>query len=107
MKKNLFILVLMLLTMVVSASAAVEIDGIYYDLDYSFKTAAVTSHPNYYSGDVVIPDTVTFRGTNYSVTDIRCRETTAEISAVVRTERKRLRRKIEKILPFILSFGFL
>ena len=70
MKKNLLMLVLMLLTMVVSASAAVEIDGIYYDLDYSFKTAAVTSHPNYYSGDVVIPDTVTFRGTNYSVTDI-------------------------------------
>ena len=52
MKKNLFILMLMLLTMVVSASAAVEIEGIYYDLDYSFKTAAVTSHPNYYSGDV-------------------------------------------------------
>ena len=77
MKKNLFILVLMLLTMVVSASAAVEIDGIYYDLDSTTKTAEVTSNPYSsiylyyrYSGDVVIPETVTYMGTEYVVTSI-------------------------------------
>ena len=76
MKKNLFILVLMLLPLAASA-AAVEIRGLYYNLDSTTKTAEVTSNPYSsiylyyrYSGDVVIPETVTYMGTEYVVTSI-------------------------------------
>jgi len=44
------------------------IDGIYYNL-YT-NTAEVTENPNKYTGSVVIPSTVNFQGSNYSVTSI-------------------------------------
>lgn len=69
MRKLLFLLILSLLPLVASAYA-VEIDGIYYTLDYDDLTASVTSNPNKYSGDVVIPDEVTYNETKYSVTSI-------------------------------------
>ena len=48
----------------------VEIDGIYYNLVSKIKSAEVTSNPNKYSGDVTIPETVTYGGEQYSVTSI-------------------------------------
>ena len=57
----------MLLPMVASADA-VEIEGIYYNLNNEAKTAEVTSNPNKYSGSVVIPEKV--KGIEYSVTSI-------------------------------------
>ena len=69
MKKNLLLLILMLLPLVASADA-VEIDGIYYNLVPRAKVAEVTSNPNKYIGDVVIPETVTYDGAEYSVTSI-------------------------------------
>ena len=68
MKKALLLLGLMLLPLAVSA--AVEIDGIYYNLNSDAKTAEVTSGTNGYSGDVVIPASVTHDGVDYSVTSI-------------------------------------
>ena len=66
----------MLLPLAASA-AAVEIRGLYYNLDSTTKTAEVTSNPyssiylSYrYSGDVVIPETVNYGGTEYVVTSI-------------------------------------
>ena len=66
----------MLLPLAASA-AAVEIRGLYYNLDSTTKTAEVTSNPYSsiylyyrYSGDVVIPETVTYMGTEYVVTSI-------------------------------------
>ena len=53
-----------------------EINGIYYELDSSAKTASVTytgsnsSSGNNYLGDITIPATVTYGGTTYSVTSI-------------------------------------
>ena len=53
-----------------------KIDGIYYVLDSSTKTASVTytgsnsSSGNNYLGDITIPATVTYGGTTYSVTSI-------------------------------------
>ena len=52
-----------------------EIDGIYYELDSSTKTASVTytgssSSDNTYSGDITIPASVNYSGTTYSVTSI-------------------------------------
>ncbi|MBO5673007.1 MAG: leucine-rich repeat domain-containing protein [Paludibacteraceae bacterium] len=54
-----------------------QVDGIWYDFDSSTKTAYVTyrgsaydSYEGEYSGSVVIPETVTYNGTTYSVTSI-------------------------------------
>ena len=52
----------------ISASAGVvEVDGIYYNI--SETTATVTSG-NKYSGDIVIPESITFENSKYSVTSI-------------------------------------
>ena len=53
----------------ISASAdVVEVDGIYYDI--SETTATVTYGDNKYSGDIVIPESITYNGSKYSVTSI-------------------------------------
>ena len=53
----------------ISASAYdVEVDGIYYDI--SGTTATVTSGEKEYSGDIVIPESITFENSKYSVTSI-------------------------------------
>ncbi|MBR4730626.1 MAG: leucine-rich repeat protein [Prevotella sp.] len=69
MKKVLFTIAMMLLPMLASAEA-VEIDGIYYNLDSESKTAAVTKNPDNYQGDVTIPESFEYSGTTYSVTSI-------------------------------------
>ena len=51
----------------------IEINGIYYSLDTDNKTAEVISNPNKYSGDVVIPESVTYNGETYKVTSIGAR----------------------------------
>ena len=73
-----YFLLLTLLCLSLSARAHdAEVDGIFYDLDAANKTAAVTykgdnynSYSNEYSGDVVIPETVTYNGITYSVTSL-------------------------------------
>ena len=53
----------------ISASAdVVEVDGIYYDI--SGTTATVTSGDNKYSGDIVIPESITYNNSKYSVTSL-------------------------------------
>ena len=53
----------------ISASAYdVEVDGIYYDI--SGTTATVTYGDNEYSGDIVIPESITYENSKYSVTSI-------------------------------------
>ena len=55
-----------------------EVGGIYYNItDVTNKTVAVTyrgysysSYSNEYTDDVVIPESVTYNGTTYSVTSI-------------------------------------
>jgi len=71
MKKVLSFFILMLLPMVAGAEA-VEIDGIYYNLisKGGIKGAEVTSKPNTYTDNVVIPASVTYDGVEYSVTTI-------------------------------------
>ena len=69
MKQLLLSLLTILLPMVASATS-VEIDGIYYNIISKGKGAEVTSNPNKYTGSVVIPESVTYEGTNYSVTSI-------------------------------------
>ena len=70
MKRILLILFFLpMLSLAVSASE--KIDGIYYNLDTNAKTATVVFHVRYlYSGEVVIPSSVTHEGVDYSVTRI-------------------------------------
>lgn len=71
MKKHLLFIVLMMLPLAASARS-IEIDGIFYNLDSSKKTAQVArwaSHTKYI-GDVVIPLTVIQRDVEYAVTSI-------------------------------------
>lgn len=52
--------------------ASEKIDGIYYNLNSDTQTAEVVSRLRYYySGDLVIPSSVTYEGVNYSVTGIQ------------------------------------
>ena len=69
MKKQLLLLVMMLLPMMAMADA-VEIGGIYYNLFTKYKSAEVTKNPNNYSGAVDIPESFTYDGVVYSVTEI-------------------------------------
>ena len=70
MKKQLLLLVMMLLPMVASANA-VEINGIYYNLVAKTRQAEVTSNQKKkYSGEVVIPESIRYDDAGYSVTSI-------------------------------------
>ena len=54
----------------ISASAYdVKVDGIYYDIS---ETTAIVTRGDYsnYSGDIVIPESITFGNSKYSVTSI-------------------------------------
>ena len=69
MKQTLLSLLIMLLPLLAHAEA-VEIDGIYYNLIAKVKTAEVTTNPNGYKGNVVIPSSVVYNDVTYSVTSI-------------------------------------
>ncbi len=70
MKRYLLVLLLPLFTLSANADDPVEIEGIYYYLLSETNVAEVTNNPNYYSGEVVIPETVTYEGEQYKVTSI-------------------------------------
>ena len=81
--KKFYLLFLMMLLPLAANADAVEIDGIYYAFNAEAKTAAVTVNPNKYSGDIVIPSTVSYNDETYPVTSIgwwafqRCEELTS------------------------------
>ena len=69
MKQTILSFLLALLPLVASADA-VEINGIYYNLIPKGSVAEVTTNPNYYTGEVTIPETVTYNYVTYNVTSI-------------------------------------
>ncbi|MBR5728744.1 MAG: leucine-rich repeat domain-containing protein, partial [Prevotella sp.] len=72
MKKLILSTILLALPLLANAYNA-EVDGIYYNLDSSNKTATVTrkdNNYNSYSGSVTIPETFIYEGVEYSVTSI-------------------------------------
>jgi hypothetical protein len=70
MKKGL-LLFMLLLTSLATYAYDFESDGICYNItSEDDKTVEVTSGDTKYSGDVVIPETVTYSDTEYSVTTI-------------------------------------
>ena len=70
--KKYFLLSLLMLLSVMASADAVEIDGICYNLESSGETliAIVKSGSTKYSGEVVIPKTITYEGDIYDVTII-------------------------------------
>ena len=68
--RKFYLLTLLAFLPLLANADAVEIDGIYYNLDAENHTAEVTTNPNEYSGDVVIPAAVMSQAANYSVTSI-------------------------------------
>ena len=69
MKQLTFSIFLMLLPLLASAEA-VEKNGIYYNLIAEGNIAEVTSNPDYYSEEIIIPSTVTHKGQEYTVAKI-------------------------------------
>ena len=76
MKRTLLLFSALMLSCIALWAHDVVIDGIYYNLDETNKTAWVTyrgnapySH-NEYSGSVTIPETITYNSQTYSVTSI-------------------------------------
>lgn len=70
--KKLFTILLTLGVSVLSFASRTAVDGIYYDFNTSAKTATVTYQgstydTDYYSGEVVVPEQVTYRNVNYRV----------------------------------------
>ena len=53
-----------------ASADAVEIGGIYYNLSEETREAVVTSNPQKYKGDVIIPESVEYEGITYSVTSV-------------------------------------
>ena len=73
MKRFTLFLFSLILSVVFSTSALaydVKIDGIYYNLISKGKTAEVTSGEEKYSGEVVIPSSITVEGKEYTVKSI-------------------------------------
>ena len=75
--KKIFTFVLVLAaSMGIVYASDTQVDGIWYDFNSRTKTASVTyrgdnsSHYNEYSGEVIIPENVTYNGITYSVTSI-------------------------------------
>ena len=69
--KTLLLLFLLAGTSVIASAYDFYSGGLYYNItSSSSKTVAVTENPNSYSGSVVIPSTVTYNGTTYTVTSV-------------------------------------
>ena len=76
--KNLITSTLLLLALLLPATATAydfEVDGIYYNINgnevtVTYKGNYESDYQNDYSGNVIIPATVTYNGTTYSVTSI-------------------------------------
>ena len=69
MKKFYFLFLMMLLPLAASADA-VQIEGIYYNLNAENQVAQVTRNPNKYSGEITIPKSVIYEDVTYSVISI-------------------------------------
>ena len=75
-KRAIIAIAMMLVTAATSWAYDFKVNGIYYGKNGDGKTVYVTNKDtnyNSYSGSVVIPSTVTYSGTTYSVTSINYR----------------------------------
>ena len=69
MKKVFLSLIICLLPISLFAEKIV-VDGIFYNIYSGSFDAEVTETPNKYSGDIIIPETFSYKGNRYKVTSI-------------------------------------
>lgn len=69
MKKVFLSLIICLLPISLFAEKIV-VDGIFYNIYSASFDAEVTENPNKYSGDIIIPETFSYKGNRYKVTSI-------------------------------------
>ncbi len=67
--KGIIVFLFLIVSFIVSYGA-VEVDGIFYNLDEATKTCEVTYGTNRYQGRITIPEKITYNGVDYSVTSI-------------------------------------
>ena len=66
-----FLLILLLFSSFSALAYDCKVDNIYYNLNNDDKTASVTNTTNNkYVGNIIIPESITYSGTTYSVTSI-------------------------------------
>ena len=72
MKRFLFFITLLLSAANSVFAVEVEINGLWYEIESQTKEAKVIEYKNdvKYSGDIIIPESIAFEGTTYSVTSI-------------------------------------
>ena len=77
MRKHFIFLILLLISCELSYASGTKINGIWYNLDSSKKTASVTyrgdyyrNYPDEYHGNVIIPSSIVYDGKTYTVTSI-------------------------------------
>lgn len=72
MKKFLLLFLLSSIFSITLSAQEATVDGIFYDLNSYSNTAAVisTGNPDFYKGEVVIPEGFSYEGTPYKVTSI-------------------------------------
>ena len=76
--KHLFAFICLLSASLPAFAHDVEVDGIYYNITsstdltvgVSYQGTSYSSYSNEYSGNITIPQTITYEGTTYSVTSI-------------------------------------
>ena len=72
--KSIFLFAALLLVGLSAGAYSFEVDGIYYDINSDQTTVSVTYREGYaddvYTGNIVIPSSVTYNGNTYSVTSI-------------------------------------
>ena len=74
--RSLFLTVFMLMLSIATMAHNLTVNGIYYttlsgnNVEVSYKGSSFTAYDNEYSGDIIIPATVTYGGKEYTVTGI-------------------------------------
>lgn len=68
--KTWCLLVFTLLLQLAANADVIEIEGVYYNINEETKEAEVTSNPNKYTGNILIPESIISDGKTYSVTTI-------------------------------------
>ena len=69
LSRRLFTVIILMVTSVLCTEAQTLIDGLYYNLDSNTKTASVAKNSSA-SGDIVIPEKVSYGNVEYTVTSL-------------------------------------
>ena len=83
LSRRLFTVIIMMVASVLCTEAQTLIDGLYYNLDSNTKTASVAENKSA-SGDIVIPEKVSYGNVEYTVTSLgdQCFDCCSELKSI-------------------------